>query len=200
MLPSCTACVGRRWLLTGPTSRMTRSSRTISRCSSRILPDAAISGHGFWGSRFMNQKSHREHLIAGGFRRAGVWRRDEATGSIRFDGKEPLPRTAGVYAYVVDHEVRYIGSAQRGLRTRLRHYEIAKTLRTAHRIRQEILALAATGHEVEIFTIVPPPMLLGNVLPIDTVAGLEEGLIRSIRPIWNRRGMGMVDLKGCKDG
>jgi hypothetical protein len=78
------------------------------------------------------------------------------------------------------------------LRTRLRHYEIAKTMRTAHRIRVEILALAAAGHEVEIFTIVPPPMTLNGDLPIDTVAGLEEGLIRSMRPLWNRRGMGGI--------
>ncbi|MGO9004708.1 MAG: GIY-YIG nuclease family protein [Beijerinckiaceae bacterium] len=136
--------------------------------------------------------SNGEQLIAGGFARAGAWRCDDASGSIRFDGEAELPRAAGVYAYVVDDEVRYVGSAQRGLRRRLRHYEIAKTLRTAHRIRQEILALLAKGHEVEVFTIVPPPMLLG-VLPVDAVAGLEEGLIRSFRPVWNRRGMGLIE-------
>jgi hypothetical protein len=47
----------------------------------------------------------------------------------------------------------------------------------------------AEGHEVEVFTIVPPRITLHG-LPIDVVAGLEEGLIRSWRPIWNRRGMG----------
>lgn len=128
-------------------------------------------------------------LLAGGFTRAGAWLRDDVSGSIRFEGDKPLPKEPGVYAYAVAGVVRYVGSAQRGLRRRLRHYEIAKTLRTAHRIRQEILSLLAEGQEVEVFTIVPPAIALHG-LPIDVVAGLEEGLIRSWRPIWNRRGMG----------
>jgi hypothetical protein len=129
-------------------------------------------------------------LQAGGFVRAGAWRRDDASGSIRLEGDKPLPKEPGVYAYAVGGVVRYVGSAQRGLRGRLRHYEIAKTLRTAHRIRTEILALLAEGREVEVFTIVPPQMTLNGILPVDVVAGLEEGLIRSWRPVWNRRGMG----------
>jgi hypothetical protein len=130
-------------------------------------------------------------LVAGGFVRAGVWRRDETSGSICFEGAELLPREAGVYAYAVAGVVRYVGSAQRGLRNRLRHYEIAKTLRVVHRIRQEILALLAVGQEVEVFTMVPPPMTLGG-LPVDSVAGLEEGLIRAWHPAWNRRGIGSI--------
>jgi hypothetical protein len=102
-------------------------------------------------------------LIAAGFMRAGVWRRDEVSGSVRFDGEAALPREPGVYAYAVAGEVRYVGSAQRGLRRRLRHYEI-----------------------------VPEPLSLKSGLPVDAVAGLEEGLIRSLRPAWNRRGMGVV--------
>ena len=130
-----------------------------------------------------------DQLIKGGFVRAGAWHRDDASGSIRFVGETPLSREAGVYAYAVDGVVHYVGSAQRGLRNRLRHYEIAKTLRTAHRIRQNVLAVLADGREVEVFTIVPPPETV-NGLPVDMVLGLEEGLIRSWRPIWNRRGVG----------
>jgi hypothetical protein len=56
--------------------------------------------------------SNRERLIAGGFTRVGVWRRDDTLGAIRFDGEAALPRAPGVYAYVVDDEIRYVGSAQ----------------------------------------------------------------------------------------
>lgn len=133
--------------------------------------------------------THTDQLIEGRFLRAGVWHRDEASGPIRFVGEKPLPREAGVYAYAVGGVVHYVGSAQRGLRNRLRHYEIAKTLRTAHRIRHEVLAMLAAGKEVEVFIIVPPPETT-NGLPVDMVLGLEEGLIRSWRPVWNRRGMG----------
>jgi hypothetical protein len=132
---------------------------------------------------------HTDQLIRGGFVRAGAWHRDEASASIRFVGEKPLPREAGVYAYAISGVVHYVGSAQRGLRNRLRHYEIAKTLRTASRIRKEVLAVLADWREVDVFTIVPPPETV-NGLPVDMVLGLEEGLIRSWRPIWNRRGMG----------
>lgn len=134
-------------------------------------------------------------LEAGGFQRAGAWHRDEATGSIRFEGAEALPREPGVYAYAVGGIVHYVGSAQRGLRRRLRHYEIAKTLRTVHRVRQEILVLLVGGEAVEVFTIVPPPLTLEGGLPVDTVAGLEEALIRTWRPRWNRRSTGVRKVR-----
>jgi hypothetical protein len=137
-----------------------------------------------------NTAPNTDRLVAGGFKRTGVWKWDEASGSIRFEGNEPVPREPGVYAYAVGGVVHYVGSAQRGLRKRLRHYEVAKTLRTAHRIRQEILTLIAAGREVEVFTIVPPTIPMTGGLPFDSIAGLEEGLIRAWRPIWNRRGMG----------
>ena len=131
-------------------------------------------------------------LLAGGFTRAGSWHRDEVSGSISLKRDQPLPREPGVYAYAVGGIVRYVGSAQRGLHNRLRHYEIAKTLRTVHRIRQEILPLLVKGGEVDVFVIVPPPITV-NGLPVDMVLGLEEGLIRTWRPLWNRRGMGKID-------
>ena len=91
--------------------------------------------------------------IKGGFVRAGAWQRGEASGLISLMGDKPLPREAAVYAYAVSGVVRYVGSAQRGARNRLRHYEIAKTLRTAHRIRQEVLTVLAAGGEVKVFAI-----------------------------------------------
>jgi hypothetical protein len=130
-----------------------------------------------------------DQLIKAGFRRVGAWRRDELTGSIQFVGATPLPREAGVYAYAVGGVVKYVGSAQRGLRKRLRHYEISKTLKTAMGIREKVLAVLADGADVEVFTVIPPPATF-NGLPVDMVLGLEAGLIRSWRPVWNRRGIG----------
>ncbi|GBQ47224.1 hypothetical protein AA18890_2733 [Komagataeibacter europaeus LMG 18890] len=42
---------------------------------------------------------------------------------------------------------------------------------------------------VDVYVIMPEKDLkLNGVLPVDLVAGLEEGLIRAIKPKWNRRG------------
>ncbi|MCJ1903110.1 GIY-YIG nuclease family protein [Paracoccus versutus] len=96
------------------------------------------------------------------------------------------PKDAGVYAFVVARTVRYVGSAQRGLRGRFRRYATTGTMRTSARVRDEILACLTQGQPVEIYTLTPPPYEW-NGLPVDLVAGIEEGLIRSLRPAWNRR-------------
>src|ERR1041385_7176557 len=106
-------------------------------------------------------------LKAGGFTRIGVWRHSETTGFIRFDGASPIPHEPAVYAYVVNGIVRYVGKAHRGLHRRLRTYEITKSLRTAYRVRQEILSRLARGDDVDVFAIVPPPLKFNDVLPVD---------------------------------
>lgn len=127
-------------------------------------------------------------LLAGGFVHIGAWQAGQA-GSIAFQGINPVPRKPGVYAYVVGSEVLYVGSAQRGLHRRIRHYESSKNLQTASRIRQEVLEKLSGGSSVDVYVIVLENSLtLNDALPVDLVAGLEEGLIRTIKPKWNRRG------------
>jgi hypothetical protein len=128
-------------------------------------------------------------LTQAGFVRVGEWRLTAKNDGLLLDGQ--ADRLAGVYAYVADGEVRYVGSAQRGLHTRFRRYVTTETMRTSARIRGKIIECLTAGSSVEVFTI-SPPAFDWRGLPIDLVAGLEEGLIRSMRPLWNRRGMGGV--------
>jgi hypothetical protein len=127
-------------------------------------------------------------LISAGFKESGVWRLDESARA-RFVGEAPID--PGVYAYVVDEDVCYVGSAQRGLRRRLRTYEITETMRTAFRIRGLITEALETGAKVRVLTAVPEA-ILWNGIPINSIAGIEEGLIRSLRPRWNIRGLGSL--------
>ncbi|MBS1066029.1 hypothetical protein JK164_08660 [Gluconobacter kondonii] len=59
---------------------------------------------------------------------------------------------------------------------------------------QKLLAKAyqqTVFRSLHIYVIVPEdPLWLNGVLPVDPVAGLEEGLIRTFKPKWNRRGCG----------
>ncbi len=123
-------------------------------------------------------------LVDAGFQRVGTWRLTPDTEGIELDFTSS--RDPGVYAYVVGDSVHYVGSAQRGLHNRFRRYAIAKTLRTSARIRSEIIECLIDGRPVEIYALSPPDMLW-NGLPVDLIAGLEEGLIRRLRPPWNRR-------------
>ncbi len=123
-------------------------------------------------------------LVGSGFRRLGCWQPSSLYQGIELDFTSA--REPGVYAYVIDNTVHYIGSAQRGLHNRFRQYATTKTMRTAARIREEILICIALGKTVEVYTLVPPTHTW-NGLPVDLIAGLEEGLIRTLRPAWNRR-------------
>ena len=132
-----------------------------------------------------------KRLIAGGFEVSGRWELDTASRA-RFVGE--APKQPGVYAYAVNGKVLYVGSAQRGIAKRLRHYEITKTKRTAFRIRGWITKEIRAGSKVTVLTIVPRPMRR-NGLPVDPIVGLEEGLIRAWQPSWNIRGLGAIRKK-----
>jgi hypothetical protein len=55
-----------------------------------------------------------ERLVSCGFERSGSWILDDAHRA-RFHAEIEIPKQPGVYAYAVDGEICYIGSAQRGL-------------------------------------------------------------------------------------
>ncbi|CAK7262075.1 MULTISPECIES: GIY-YIG nuclease family protein [unclassified Shinella] len=125
------------------------------------------------------------HLMAAGFRPAGRWETPDGASLARgFD----VDRKPGVYVYAVNGVIAYVGSAQRGLHRRLRHYEISKKMKTAMRIRSEILASLARGDAVDVYLLPAPPAMFWNGLPVDAIAGIEDGLIRKINPPWNIRG------------
>jgi hypothetical protein len=125
-----------------------------------------------------------DSLIEAGFQRVGTWRATTRDRGMELDFVSD--RAPGVYAYAVDGVIHYIGSAQRGLHSRFRRYAITTTLRTSARIRSEILDCLARGQTVEIYTLCPPSTSWRG-LPVDLIAGIEEGLIRHMRPAWNRR-------------
>jgi hypothetical protein len=126
-------------------------------------------------------------LIAGGFALTGRWELNAPF--VRLIGKPPVQ--PGVYAYAVDGIVHYVGSAQGGLAKRLRQYEYRMRLRATTR-RGQITEALKSGLEVAVLTIVFPEPLRWNGLPVDLIAGLEEGLIREWQPLWNVRGLGAL--------
>lgn len=125
-------------------------------------------------------------LIAAGFRKTACWVATDAPNCKGMDVDSLCPRDAGIYAFMVGGTVRYVGSAQRGLHSRFRRYATTETMRTSARVRGKILGCLLEQESVEIHTLIPPPFVW-NSLPVDLIAGIEEGLIRSMRPAWNRR-------------
>lgn len=121
-------------------------------------------------------------LISAGFSLLGNWTQPSA-GEILLNAK--APNDPGVYAFVLDGAVVYVGLTQTGLKTRLDHYRRGhERHKTSRRVKGLIVLALAQQKKVEVLIAVPPA-LDWNGLPINTAAGLEMGLIKTLKPIWN---------------
>lgn len=126
-------------------------------------------------------------LLDAGFIRIGEW---TSVSAEVFALDTAAPREPGVYAFVVDGVIRYIGLTQRGLRGRMAHYVRGHSRqRTSARIKGRILAALAAGSRIEVLVATPEPTAW-NGLPVLTAPGLEAGLIRLVQPEWNMQGIG----------
>lgn len=101
----------------------------------------------------------------------------------------PAPKDPGVYAFVIDGVIKYVGLTKMSFHRRMYSYsKPGSTQRTSQRINAIIAEHAAAGTIVEIYIAVPQA-LEWNGLPINTAAGLEAGLIEMIQPAWNKMGV-----------
>jgi hypothetical protein len=129
-----------------------------------------------------------EVLIQGGFQFLGEWTHDPES-TIKLDAK--APNVPGVYAFVVNDVVVYVGLTLTGLRTRLDQYRRSdKGQKTSSRINGRISQTLLEGKKVKVLVATPEPSEWQNNLPVNTAAGLEAGLIEMIRPSWNIRSAG----------
>ncbi len=126
-----------------------------------------------------------EVLLSAGFRVVGTWRLDDET-KIKFDGTAPLE--PGVYAFVVDDVVTYVGLTNNGLRARFDQYRRGhEKQRTNARVHKLIEKKLLEGQRVKALIATPEP-LEWNGLPVNAAAWLEAGLTEMIRPVWNIAG------------
>jgi hypothetical protein len=124
-------------------------------------------------------------LTESGFQLLGEWTHDPES-LLRLDAKGPS--APGVYAFVVDDIVVYVGLTLSGLKTRLDQYRRGhKGQKTSSRINGKISQTLHEGKKVKVLVATPEPSEWQD-LPVNTAAGLEAGLIEMIRPSWNIKG------------
>jgi len=98
------------------------------------------------------------------------------------------PSLPGVYAFIVDDVVVYVGLTLSGLKTRFDQYRRGhKGQRTSSRINGRIAQTLRDGKKVKVL-VATAESSEWQELPVNTAAGLEVGLIEMIRPSWNIRG------------
>jgi hypothetical protein len=123
-------------------------------------------------------------LTDAGFQFIGEWTQDPES-QLQLDAKTPT--VPGVYAFVVDDIVVYVGLTLSGLKTRLDQYRRGhKGQKTSSRI-NGCISQTLSGKNVKVLVATPEPQEWKD-FPVNTAAGLEAGLIEMIRPSWNIRG------------
>lgn len=128
-----------------------------------------------------------EVLLRAGFVLLGEWVQD-GDGAIELHAEAPAE--PGVYAFVVDGIVSYVGLTNNGLKARLHQYQVGyKGQKTNARVKGLIIRALSDGWRVKVLVATPAP-LDWHGLPVSTAAGLEAGLIQMIRPAWNIMGAG----------
>jgi hypothetical protein len=124
-------------------------------------------------------------LLDAGFRKLGEWRIAEQ----KIELENRAPSSPGVYAFLLNEAVVYVGVTQNGLQVRMDQYRQGHSgQRTSARVNGLIRRALEAGQRVTVM-IATPPKLEWNGLPIDVSAGLEVGLIEMIQPVWNMRGV-----------
>lgn len=126
------------------------------------------------------------YLLAGdAFRPSGEWRLDG-------DGlklSEDAPKQTGVYAFILDGSIAYVGLTLRTLHQRLADYRRGHARqRTSARVKRQIIESLRAGSRVEVL-VATPEATEWRGLPALTAAGLEAALIRKILPPWNMHGV-----------
>jgi hypothetical protein len=126
-----------------------------------------------------------EVLLRAGFQFVGEWTQDPES-TIKIDATAPLQ--PGVYAFVVDDIVMYVGLTNNNLRTRFDQYRRGhEGQRTSARVNKLIANSLSDGKRVKVLITIPE-QLQWHGLPVNTAAGLEAGLIQMIQPPWNITG------------
>lgn len=126
---------------------------------------------------------HQDVLLNVGFRLAGQWRRTPE--GIICDGD--LPKQPGVYAFIQNDCIAYIGVTLASLRGRMAQYRRAyPRQRTSFRVNGLIKSALDEGKRITVLVATPERMEWRG-LSVNTAAGLEVGLIQDFKPIWNKQ-------------
>lgn len=95
-----------------------------------------------------------------------------------------------LYAFVLQGEVLYIGKSVQTLKSRLYGYEKpGPTQRTNIASNEKLRTILAKVPSVQIFTLVVREPVLFRGVPLNVAAGLEDSLIKRLKPKWNRVGL-----------
>jgi len=131
-----------------------------------------------------------DRLVAIGFKQAGRWSLTNHV--LRLELKPAVMHEQNVlYAFVVDNALMYIGKTAQSLIKRMQGYRSPASNSerggaTNIKNNRNIIDALAAGANVHIYVLHNMPVQHHGEFPVNLAAGLEDSLISSLAPPWNR--------------
>lgn len=131
-----------------------------------------------------SQEPELNRLLAVGFELVGCWRMSGE--DLAFELTRHALQRNVLYAFVCDGEVKYVGKSTQSLRSRMSGYRRpGPTQSTNVANNARIRALLGDGFTVDILALPDNGLLHYGPFHVNLAAGLEDDVIRLLRPEWN---------------
>ncbi|HQY87171.1 MAG TPA: GIY-YIG nuclease family protein [Tepidisphaeraceae bacterium] len=142
-------------------------------------------------------------LIEIGFEQVGDWSLEN--GTLKFVLKSCHQKSNVLYAFISDGVVKYVGKTTQTLNARMSAYKTpgSKSQSTNIRNRGNIVALLEQSYQVTIWALPDNGLIHYGRFHFNLAAGLEDSLIKTIRPDWNIRkekDLSVTPLEETKEG
>ena len=123
-----------------------------------------------------------------GFRKFGEWQAEGE--SIKCILADDAKAKNVLYAFISEGRVLYIGKTVRSLKQRMYNYQNpGSTQSTSIRCHGLILKAVTSGQSIEIHALPDNGLLSYGGFHVNLAAGLEDNLVKKIRPKWNVAGI-----------
>jgi len=128
---------------------------------------------------------HINRLLKIGFRQVGQWVLRGGRPVLEVGSDTPASRNV-LYAFVIGGTVMYVGKTTLGLQRRLYGYQNpGPTQKTNLRNHDRIKAALGDGERVDIYAMPDPGLHAFGEFQINLAAGLEDSIVRTLKPEWN---------------
>jgi hypothetical protein len=134
------------------------------------------------------QKTPAERLENMGFKEYGKWEIEDE--KLKCDLSADAAAQNVLYAFISGGEVLYIGKTVRSLKKRMYNYQNpGDTQPTSKRCHKLIHAAAISGKVIKVFALPDNGLLSYGGFHVNLAAGLEDNLIKELKPTWNITGI-----------
>lgn len=134
-----------------------------------------------------NPNTDTKQLENMGFKEYGIWKIENE--KIKCELIADAAAQNVLYAFISDGDVLYIGKTVRSLKKRMYNYQNpGDTQLTSKRCHQLIHNTVCSGKTIQIYAFPDNGLLSYGGFHVNLAAGLEDNLIKKLKPVWNITG------------